>query len=173
MMDVPRNIYLVGAMGAGKSTVGRHLARMLQKSFLDCDQELEERTGASISIIFELEGESGFRKRESALLEELTSRQDLVLATGGGAVLDDANRALLASRGFTIYLKAPLKLLLERTSRDRNRPLLETKDRESRIKELLRIRGPLYRQVADMMVTSDQRSAKFVAREILARFKES
>lgn len=172
-MDVPTNIYLVGAMGVGKSTVGRHLARMLHRDFLDCDRELEERTGASISIIFELEGESGFRKRESALLEELTAREQVVLATGGGAVLDGANRALLASRGFTIYLKAPLRLLLARTSRDRSRPLLETEDRESRVKELLKIRDPLYREVADMIVTSDQRSAKFVAREILARFKDS
>jgi len=172
-MDVPKNIYLVGAMGAGKSTVGRHLARMLHKDFLDCDRELEERTGASVSIIFELEGEPGFRKRESALLEELTAKEDVVLATGGGAVLNDANRVLLSSRGFSIYLKAPLKLLLARTSRDRSRPLLETEDRESRIKELLKIRDPLYRQVADMIVTSDQRSAKFVAREIIARFKES
>ena len=109
-------------MGAGKSTVGRQLAKSLDKQFLDCDRELEERTGASISLIFELEGEEGFRRRERDMLDELTSRSGIVLATGGGAVLDSENRARLRSRGFAIYLDAPLDLLAERTSRDRSRP---------------------------------------------------
>ena len=169
----PKNIYLIGPMGAGKSTVGRHLARLLKKRFVDCDQELEERTGARISLIFELEGESGFRKRERALLEELANEDGLVLATGGGAVLDRANRALLSRRGFNIYLKAPLELLVSRTSRDRQRPLLQTDDRADRIKALLEERDPLYREVADMIVTSDKRSAKHVAREILKQLEST
>ncbi|MDX1514570.1 MAG: shikimate kinase AroK [Gammaproteobacteria bacterium] len=169
--DAPNNIFLVGPMGAGKSTVGRHLARLLNKIFLDCDRELEEHTGARISIIFELEGESGFRKRESAMLKELASRDNIVLATGGGVVLDADNRSLLKSRGFNVYLDAPLELLVQRTSRDRHRPLLQTEDREAKIKSLLKTRDPLYREVADMIVTSDRGSSKLVAREILRRFK--
>lgn len=169
----PENIYLVGPMGAGKSTVGRHLARLLKKQFLDCDRELEERTGARISIIFELEGEAGFRKRERAMLEELTSRDGVVLATGGGVVLDPDNRKLLKRRGYNIYLNAPVELLVARTSRDRQRPLLQTEDRAERVRSLVEARDPLYRQVADMIVTSDQRSAKHVAREILKRLDEA
>ncbi len=160
-------------MGAGKSTVGRHLARLLQKTFLDCDRELEEHTGARISIIFELEGEPGFRKRESAMLEDLTARDGVVVATGGGAVMDPENRALLRSRGFNIYLSAPIELLVERTSRDRHRPLLQSGDREARIRSLLEARDPLYREVADMIIASDRRSAKLVAREILKRMKST
>lgn len=167
----PSNIYLIGPMGAGKSTVGRHLARMLDKRFLDCDRELEERTGARIAIIFELEGEPGFRKRERALLEELSDEEGLVLATGGGVVLDRANRELLSRRGFNVYLNAPLDLLVSRTSRDRQRPLLQTEDRAARIKALVDERDPLYREVADMIVTSDKRSAKHVAREILRQLE--
>ena len=167
----PSNIYLIGPMGTGKSSVGRHLARMLKKRFLDCDQEMEERTGARIAIIFELEGESGFRKRERALLQELAKEDGLVLATGGGVVLDRANRELLSSRGFNIYLDAPLELLVSRTSRDRQRPLLQTEDRAARIKALAEERDPLYRQLADMIVTSDKRSAKHVAREIVKQLE--
>lgn len=171
--DAPNNIFLVGPMGAGKSTVGRHLARLLRKTFVDCDRELEEHTGARISIIFELEGETGFRKRERSMLEQLTARDGIVLATGGGAVLDPDNRALLRNRGFNIYLDAPLELLVERTSRDRKRPLLQTEDRTDRIRTLLAERDPLYREVADMIVASDRRSAKLVAREILRRLKDT
>ena len=167
----PSNIYLIGPMGAGKSTVGRHLARMLKKRFLDCDRELEERTGARIAVIFELEGESGFRKRERALLEQLTSEDGLVLATGGGVVLDRDNRELLTRRGFNVYLNAPVELLVSRTSRDRQRPLLQTEDRAARVKALVEERDPLYREVADMIVTSDKRSAKHVAREILKQLE--
>ncbi len=170
-LHTPSNVYLIGPMGAGKSTVGRHLARMLKKRFLDCDRELEERTGARIAIIFEHEGEPGFRKRERALLEELTAEDGLVLATGGGAVLEPANRKLLSTRGFNIYLNAPVELLVSRTSRDRHRPLLQTEDRAARIKALIEERDPLYREVADMIVTSDKRSAKHVARDILKQLE--
>lgn len=172
-MKIPRNIYIVGPMGAGKSTVGRHLARALQKQFIDCDRELEEHTGASISLIFELEGEAGFRKRESRMLRELAEREDVVLATGGGVVLDEANRTLLGSRGFVIYLSAPMDLLAERTSRDRSRPLLQTDDPRGSLEEIVRERDPLYRQLADMVVTTDHRSARHVAREIVKRFSET
>ena len=166
-VNPPKNIFLVGPMGAGKSTVGRQLAKSLDKQFLDCDRELEERTGASISLIFELEGEEGFRRRERDMLDELTSRSGIVLATGGGAVLDSDNRTRLRSRGFAIYLDAPLDLLAERTSRDRGRPLLDTPDPRATLGRILHERDPLYRQVADLVVKTNQGTAKYVVREIV------
>ena len=166
-VNPPKNIFLVGPMGAGKSTVGRQLAKSLDKQFLDCDRELEERTGASISLIFELEGEEGFRRRERDMLDELTSRSGIVLATGGGAVLDSDNRTRLRSRGFAIYLDAPLDLLAERTSRDRGRPLLDTPDPRATLGRILNERDPLYRQVADLVVKTNQGTAKYVVREIV------
>ena len=154
-------------MGAGKTTVGRQLAKSLDKQFLDCDRELEERTGASISLIFELEGEEGFRRRECDVLDALTARSDIVLATGGGAVLDADNRARLRSRGFAVYLDAPLDLLAERTSRDRSRPLLDTPAPKATLARILSERDPLYRQVADLVVKTDNGTAKHIVREIL------
>ena len=159
-------------MGAGKSTVGRHLARLLGKDFVDCDSEIEARTGATISLIFEVEGEEGFRKRERAMLEELTERVNVVLATGGGAVLDPDNRARLRTHGFVVYLCATVDLLVQRTARDRNRPLLhEGGDRRERLEELLNERDPLYRQVADMVVVTDRRSPRHMARDITKRIE--
>ena len=155
-------------MGAGKTTVGRQLAKSLDKQFLDCDRELEERTGASISLIFELEGEEGFRRRERDMLDELTSRNGIVLATGGGAVLDAENRARLRSRGFAVYLDAPLDLLAERTSRDRSRPLLDTPDPRATLERILSERDPLYRQVADLVVKTHHGTTKYVIREIVS-----
>ena len=149
-------------MGAGKTTVGRRLAKSLDKQFLDCDRELEERTGASISLIFELEGEEGFRRRERDMLDELSARSGIVLATGGGAVLDAENRARLRSRGFAIYLDAPLDLLTERTGRDRSRPLLDTDDPRATLARILSERDPL-----DLVVKTDHGTAKSVVREIL------
>lgn len=166
-MRTPRNIFLVGPMGAGKSTVGRQLSKVLKKEFLDSDKAIEERTGVNISLIFELEGEEGFRKREQAMIDALTQRDDIVLATGGGAVLNEENRAHLMSRGFVVYLNAPAELLVERTSRDKNRPLLQqTDDPSERIAELLALRDPLYRQVADVVVATGRRSARYVVKEI-------
>jgi shikimate kinase len=169
VMSTPNNIFLVGPMGAGKSTVGRQLGKSLKKQFIDCDKEIENRTGASISLIFDVEGESGFRKREQQILDELTERNDLVLATGGGAVLDELNRSRLMSRGFVVYLNAPLDLLIERTSRDKTRPLLQTENPKQRISELLEQRDPLYRQVADTIVETNRRSARHVVKEIQER----
>jgi len=158
-------------MGAGKSTVGKYLARILGKEFLDCDRQLEEHTGASISLIFDLEGEEGFRKRECAMLDKLTHESGIVLATGGGAVLAEQNRTCLISRGFAIYLNAPVDVLVQRTAQDRNRPLLQTDDPESRTLALLEEREPLYRQVAEMTVNTRYRSARVVAKEILRRIE--
>ncbi|MDX1432565.1 MAG: shikimate kinase AroK [Gammaproteobacteria bacterium] len=171
-MKAPNNIYLVGPMGAGKSTVGRQLAKALGKEFVDCDKELEQRTGVTISLIFEVEGEEGFRKRERAMLEELAERDDVVLATGGGVVLDEANRALLRSRGYAIYLNAPLELLIERTARDRDRPLLQTEDPQATLAKLVSERDPLYRQVADMTVKTNRRTARHVVKEIVRRLSQ-
>lgn len=164
-------IFLIGPMGAGKSTVGRHLAELLKREFVDLDQSIEARTGAKIPLIFEIEGESGFRKRESAVLEEITARPGIVLATGGGAVLAEENRALLRSRGTVVYLQAPLDVLVERTARDRNRPLLQTGDRRKTLEDILRAREPLYLATAHIVVETSRRPPITVAREILAKLR--
>ncbi|NIR28548.1 MAG: shikimate kinase AroK [Gammaproteobacteria bacterium] len=171
-MKIPDNIYIVGAMGAGKSTVGRQLAKLLGKRFVDCDREIEARTGATIALIFELEGEGGFRKREGKMLEELTQLDGVVMATGGGAVLERLNRSRLVSRGFVIYLDAPLTVLLARTAKDRSRPLLHSEDPDARLEVIVAERDPLYRQVADMVVKTDHRSPRIVAKEIVKRLSE-
>lgn len=139
-------------MGAGKTTVGRHLSKRLGRRFLDADHEIEVRTGVRIPTIFEIEGEAGFRKREAQVIADLANEHDLVLATGGGAILDPANRAVLAASGIVIYLNAPPAMLFERTRHDRNRPLLRVPDPMAKIAELYAIRDPLYRAVADVVV---------------------
>jgi len=171
-MKVPNNIFLVGPMGAGKSTVGRQLAKTLNMEFVDCDREIEDRTGVTIAVIFELEGEEGFRKRECAMIEQLTERDGIVLATGGGAVLGEENRSRLRTRGFAIYLNAPIELLLERTARDKQRPLLQTDDPRAMLTALAAEREPLYQQVADMVVKTDRRTARHVVKEIVRRLSE-
>jgi len=160
-------------MGAGKSTIGRRLAKRLNRPFLDCDRALEEHTGADIPLIFELEGESGFRKRERALLDELTQREGIVLATGGGAVLDPENRAHLVSRGFVVYLKTSVEEQLRRTKHDRRRPLLQTQDRRTRLEALRRVRDPLYRDTADLVVDTDGRHVQRVVQLIATRFQKT
>lgn len=168
-MDSLGNIFLVGPMGAGKSTVGRRLAHVLGLEFLDSDKEIEQRTGVAIPVIFELEGEAGFRLREKTVIADLTQRQNIVLATGGGVVLDSDNRCYLKKQGTVIYLNASVKEQLRRVGRDKNRPLLQTDDRLGQIKKLLAIRDPLYREVADFVIHTDGSHVKRVVHSILQR----
>ncbi|WP_455203151.1 shikimate kinase AroK [Kaarinaea lacus] len=167
-----KNIYLIGPMGAGKTTIGRQLAKQLQKDFYDSDKVIEERTGASIALIFELEQEAGFRKREKAIIDELTQMDNVVIATGGGAILDAENRAHLASRGHVIYLYAPIEHLVARTSRDNNRPLLQTENPEKKLQELMQTRDPLYREIADTIIETDSCPIKQVVGKILNIVKQ-
>jgi len=155
---VPGNIFLVGLMGAGKTSVGRLLARRLGKTFYDCDHEIERATGVKVAVIFEIEGEAGFRAREAKTLAELVKRRDIVLATGGGAVLSADSRKQLSENGVVVYLRAAAADLWNRTRHDRNRPLLKTEGPLARLQQLYDQRDPLYRQVADIIVdTGDQR----------------
>jgi shikimate kinase len=156
--QVPGNIFLVGMMGAGKTSVGRILARRLNKEFVDSDHVIEERTGVRIPVIFEIEGEAGFRQRESQIIDELTGRQGIVLATGGGAILAQHNRDLLRSRGTVVYLRASVKDLLHRTRHDKNRPLLQTADPRARLTELFQLRDPLYQEVAHLTIDTGSQS---------------
>jgi shikimate kinase len=166
-----QNIFLVGLMGAGKSTIGRHLAKSLGLEFVDSDHEIERRTGASIPLIFDVEGEAGFRQREKKVIDELSRRSGIVLATGGGVVLDADNRARLRERGQVVYLYATVEQLLARTAKDRNRPLLQTADPRARLQELLKLRDALYREVADVVVDTGGRTARSAEREILAKIR--
>ncbi len=166
-MKHPKNIFLVGPMGAGKSAVGRHLARALHLSFMDSDDEIESRTGVDIPFIFEKEGEAGFRKREAAAIDDLTRMDGVVLATGGGAVVDPENRSRLGGRGFVIYLYTTVEQQYLRTSKGRERPLLENGDRRETLRKLLESRDPLYREIADLVVTTDGRKVRSVAKEII------
>ena len=151
------NIFFVGLMGAGKTTVGKLLAKRLGKSFYDSDHEIESRTGVNIPVIFELEGEVGFRKRETAAIEELTVMHDIVLATGGGAVLSKQNRENLSQHGTVVYLRATVTELWHRTKNDKNRPLLQTDDPRAKLEKLYTERDPLYREIADIIIdTGDQ-----------------
>jgi len=167
-MNRSNNIYLVGPMGAGKSTIGKHLADTLKLRFYDTDRVIEERSGAEISWIFDLEGEEGFRKREEALVIELCEKHGIVLATGGGAVVSEANRALLSSRGVVVYLKASLEQQIERTERDKRRPQLQVEDRKEKLEELEEDRMPLYAEVADFTIETKGKSIKTVINEIIA-----
>lgn len=162
----PGSLFLVGPMGAGKSTIGRQLARVLRRDFMDSDREIEERTGADIPLIFDLEGEAGFREREKAVIDELTQQPNLVLATGGGAVTQPENRRHLSGRGTVIYLHTTVDQQLSRTYRDRNRPLLQTENPRERLESLMTEREPLYREIADLVVNTDGRSVRDVVQEI-------
>lgn len=166
-MNCSDNIYLVGLMGAGKTTVGKMLARHTGKFFCDSDQEIKNKTGVSIPHIFEVEGEAGFRVRESAVLKELTQMRNIVLATGGGAVLAEQNRAMLRNNGTVIYLRASVDDLWARTRHDKNRPLLQTEDPHAKLSELFAVRDPLYKEVADIVVDTSKQSVSSLARHIL------
>ncbi len=161
-----RNLFLVGPMGAGKSAVGRHLARLLHLEFVDSDEEIETRTGVDIPFIFEKEGEEGFRKREVKVIDELSRRDGVVLATGGGAIVDPESRNRLGARGFVIYLHTSVRQQLERTRSGRERPLLESDDKEKVLQDLMDERDPLYREISDLIVETDGRRVQTVAREI-------
>jgi shikimate kinase len=163
---MPQNIFLVGLMGAGKTSVGKMLSKRLSKAFYDSDQEIERVTGVKIPVIFEIEGERGFRARESKMLSELVCRDNIVLATGGGAVLSEQNRRLLASHGTVIYLRATANDLWRRTRHDKNRPLLQTGDPLERLQELLAQRDPLYREVADIVIDTGSQSLSNLASRI-------
>ncbi len=156
-------------MGAGKSTIGRLLAKELRLPFIDSDKEIEERTGADIPWIFDVEGEQGFRDREQAVIEELLLGDNQLLATGGGAVMREANRAALKRGAVVVYLYASVEQQILRTARDRNRPLLQTEDPAAVLRQLMAVRDPLYREVADIVVETDERPPRMVVLEILAQ----
>lgn len=161
------NIFLVGPMGAGKTTVGKRLAEVRGLSFVDSDHEIEARTGVDLALIFEMEGEAGFRRRERQVIADLTQRSHIVLATGGGAVLDPDNRQWLSARGFVVYLHASVNQQMHRTVRTESRPLLHNvADRGEVLDTLFKVRDPLYREVADLIVSTDGRNARWLAQEI-------
>jgi shikimate kinase len=160
------SIFLIGPMGSGKTAVGRHLARLFRYSFHDSDADIEARTGVDIQFIFEKEGESGFRSREKESIERLTRLAAIVLATGGGAVIDPDNRRALAERGIVVYLATSVDQQLERTRHGRHRPLLNDTDPELTLAELMRRRAALYAEIADFTVSTDGRRVQLVAEEI-------
>ncbi len=169
-MNPTQNLILIGPMGSGKSAVGRALARELHRDFFDSDDVIEERTGVDIAFIFEKEGEEGFRARESRILEELTGKTGIVLATGGGAVIRDENRRCIGARGFVVYLETSVEQQLKRTNRGHDRPLLsQVDDRRERLESLMEDRAPKYREIADLIVGTDGRKVQAVARDILAQ----
>ena len=169
MQDYPNNIILVGLMGAGKTTIGRILARKLGMEFIDSDHEIEARTGASVPLIFEIEGEPSFRRREADVIRDLTSRRGIVLATGGGAVLNPDTRALLKERGTVIYLRATVNSIMARTSHDKNRPLLRTADPRRTLEDLTAQREPLYREVADLVIDTGRPNVQSMVQTILVQ----
>lgn len=168
-----KRVFLVGPMGAGKTTIGRALAQQLKLEFIDSDTEIEERTGADIPWIFDVEGEEGFRDREEQVIEELTGRDGIVLATGGGAVIRLTNRNALAGRGYVIYLHATVDQQSARTSRDRRRPLLQGDDPRGMLEKLMTVRDPLYREIADYIIDTDGRSARAMAQILCRELEES
>ena len=169
-MAEKRNIFLVGPMGAGKSTIGRELADKLHLEFFDSDHEIERRTGADIAWVFDLEGEEGFRIREETVIEDLSEKQGIVLATGGGSVISAQVRNRLSARGIVVYLETTIDKQVARTQRDRRRPLLQTDEEPRTVLEKLAVeRNPLYEEIADVIVQTDDQSAKIVASKIVER----
>lgn len=171
-MTENHNLYLIGPMGSGKTAVGRQLAKLLHLEFYDSDVEVERRTGVDIPYIFEREGEAGFREREREVIDLLTQLNDVIIATGGGAVLLDINREHLATRGRVVYLKTGIEQQLERTRHGRQRPLLYTDDPEARLRDLMAFRAPLYESIANVTVSTDGRHVRAVADEIVQKLKE-
>ncbi|MGR8933931.1 MAG: shikimate kinase AroK [Gammaproteobacteria bacterium] len=167
------NIYLIGLMGAGKTTIGKQLAKALQWPFYDSDKAIEESTGVDIPTIFEFEGEEGFRLRERKMLQTLTALKGIVLATGGGAVISEQNRTALKANGFVVYLQCSVERIIERTRKDTQRPLLRTDNPRQRIEELLVQREPLYLSCADYQVDTGQLQSKLVVKNILKQFRQA
>lgn len=168
----PENIFLVGLMGAGKTSVGKLLAQRLHMEFFDCDQEVERATGVKVAVIFEIEGERGFRAREAKMLAQLASRKNVLIATGGGAVLSTTNRRLLADNGVVVYLRAAPADLWRRTRHDKQRPLLNTEDRMARLEQLFVERDPLYREIADIILDTGSQSLGALANKLERRLLE-
>lgn len=171
--DDKRNVYLVGLMGAGKTTLARTLAKRLAYVFVDSDHEIEARTGVRLPTIFEIEGEEGFRRREAQVIADLARMRGQVVATGGGAVLRPENRENLKASGFVIYLDVPLKTLCERTRHDKNRPLLQVSDPRRKLAELHTQRDPLYRSIADLVVSGGRITAQSVFQLLLKEMRKS
>ncbi len=175
MLVVPvipnNNIFLVGPMGVGKTTIGRHIAEELGLTFMDSDREIEERTGVEIPLIFEFEGEPGFRKREQAIIEELTALSNIILSTGGGVILNAENCYHLKTKGYTIYLHASVAHLLERTAHSRNRPLLQTENPQAKLEQLMTERHPLYQSVAHATIETGHRTIRQVVKAVLKHLK--
>jgi len=173
-MNPAPNLFFVGPMGAGKTTIGRRVAEFLGLPFFDLDHEIEVHTGATVALIFELEGESGFRQREQAVLAEFAARDGIVLATGGGAVLAEENRRILRERSFVVYLETTLDDQLARLARDRKRPLLAAPDRRERLRSLAATRNPLYQEVADLTVPAGHhRNVVALAQKLAADLAQS
>jgi shikimate kinase len=168
----PQNIFLIGPMGSGKTTIGKQVAKLLGLEFHDCDLELERQTGASINLIFDIEGEAGFREREHRMLDELTGKRGVLVATGGGVVGFDENRRLLRTRGFVVYLKTSVEQQLKRLSQDKSRPLLQARDRSQRLRALAAVRNPLYEATADLVFSSRRSSIYASARALAAAIRE-
>lgn len=169
-MNRPVNLFLIGPMGAGKSTIGKQLATLLKLQFLDTDQVIEDKAGADISWIFDVEGEDGFRVREENVIDELTQKKGIVLATGGGAIISPINRNHLAARGTVVYLSATVEQQAKRTARDKRRPLLQNIDKENSEEFLTHLMGerePLYQEIADLEVSTDSRTVRSVALEVI------
>ena len=166
MVSAASNVYLIGPMGSGKTTIGQRVAKHLGLEFFDCDHELEAQTGASVSLIFDVEGEAGFRERETRMLDQLTRRKGVLVATGGGVVLRKRNRELLRRNGLVVYMSTSVAQQLRRLNRDRTRPLLQTPDRRERLAQLAAQRNPLYEEVADIVFPSQSRSLDTTAKAL-------
>ena len=168
-----QNLFFIGPTGAGKSTVGKRVAEHFKMEFFDLDQQIEARTGTDVAHIFEIEGEAGFRRREAELLDKLSARKGIVLATGGGAVVQPQNKLALRSRGFVVYLETPIELQLERLSRDKRRPLLQDPNRRDILTAMAAERDPIYRELADMIVPSHSMSVRHSARLVIRHLEEA